>query len=309
MPPDEPAGVYRLTIRNRVGRLTRTAAGRALFQIVLAGQPGMRGASGGSQRSGGVGRCHLLRESAEYVPRPGPRSSRCRPVPRAVHVETNRGRFFGDGRGVDRPYPGRAGCDPIRPGRPATSGRSPRFSSNSTSPRMAHAERARHDPRPGRRPGSGRSGHPRLSRPRRLAREPRSDPPLVGTADGDAHRRDRRSQLRPHSRVAPLSGPCRADLGASRLLSGERGVRIPRPVAGLGQPPLGRPRRLPGSRSSSTARSSSSKGTSSTGFISSRTVGPASSGRRMPQDNLLWLGLGRRRLPRSDRRRDESSTR
>ena len=80
--------------------------------------------------------------------------------------------------------------------------------------------------------------------------------------DADGHRpgRDRQPRVRPLPRLAQVSGPRRADLGSSGLLPGQRGVRVPRPVAGLGQPPLDGPVASPASRSSCTPRSSSSEG-------------------------------------------------
>ena len=48
-------------------------------------------------------------------------------------------------------------------------------------------------------------------------------------------------RVRPLPRLAQVPGPGRADLGPSRVLPGERGVRLPRPASGLGQPDLDGP--------------------------------------------------------------------
>ena len=59
----------------------------------------------------------------------------------------------------------------------------------------------------------------------------------------DGHRLgpDRQPGVRPLPRLAEVPGAGRADLGAARVLPGERGVRLPRPAPGLGEPHLDGP--------------------------------------------------------------------
>ena len=102
VPPDEPAGLYRLTIRNGsdTPRRLRVAA---YFQIVLAGQP---------EFSGPLEVRHdsrfnaLLFENPRNTFRDGPAFAAISGDVRTV--ETNRGRFFGEIGRVDRPHARRA---------------------------------------------------------------------------------------------------------------------------------------------------------------------------------------------------------
>ena len=71
VPPDEPAGIYLLTVRNHADRARRLRLA-PYFQMVLAGQPEYSGPLADPVRQGA--RCALLREPAEHVPhRPGVR--------------------------------------------------------------------------------------------------------------------------------------------------------------------------------------------------------------------------------------------
>jgi cyclic beta-1,2-glucan synthetase len=97
VPPDELAGVYRLTVRNlaEVGRRIRVAP---YFQMVLAGQPEYSGPLA-IRRDPGLNA--LFFENPRNTFRWGPAfvALSCE----ARVVETSRGRFFGAGRDVGRP--------------------------------------------------------------------------------------------------------------------------------------------------------------------------------------------------------------
>ncbi len=97
VPPDEPAGVYRLTIRNEsdASRRLRVAP---YFQIVLAGQPEYAGPL--AVRSD-LALHAIFFENPRNTFRDGPAFVAMSGDAR--FVVTNRGRFFGDGRGSDRP--------------------------------------------------------------------------------------------------------------------------------------------------------------------------------------------------------------
>ena len=98
VPPDEPAGIYLLTVRNHADsdRRLRLAP---YFQMVLAGQPEF---SGPLKIHFEPEQSALYFENPRNTFRTGPAfvAISC-PVER---VETRRGRFFGCDRGVDRPY-------------------------------------------------------------------------------------------------------------------------------------------------------------------------------------------------------------
>ena len=64
-------------------------------------------------------------------------------------------------------------------------------------------------------------------------------------------------RVRPLPGLAEVPGPGRADLGPARVLPGQRGLRLSRSASGLGQPDLDGPRRGPEARSCCTPRSSS----------------------------------------------------
>ena len=68
-----------------------------------------------------------------------------------------------------------------------------------------------------------------------------ANPGLVERLDAHAASRNHGPGLRRLFALAEVPGPGRADLGAQGILSGQRGVRLPRPVAGRGEPDLGRP--------------------------------------------------------------------
>ncbi|MBU0650874.1 hypothetical protein KKC59_03080, partial [bacterium] len=98
VPTDETVGVYLLTIKNNTNtnKQIRVAP---YFQMVLAGQP---------EWSGTLGIKYDKKLDALFFE--NPRNS-FRRGPAFVsmsipieHVETKRGRFFGEGRGIDRPY-------------------------------------------------------------------------------------------------------------------------------------------------------------------------------------------------------------
>jgi cyclic beta-1,2-glucan synthetase len=98
VPPDRPAGVYRLVVRNR-GSSPRRLRAAPYFQIVLAAQPEHAGPLA-VRREDGLNAVFF--ESPRNPYRTGPAfAAVSRPAER---VETARGRFFGAGRGVTRPY-------------------------------------------------------------------------------------------------------------------------------------------------------------------------------------------------------------
>jgi cyclic beta-1,2-glucan synthetase len=98
VPPDDPAGVYRLVVRNR-GRSARRLRVAPYFQIVLAGQPEFSG----PLKVRGDGELNaLFFENPRNTFRTGPAF-----VAMSVGstlVETERGRFFGAAGNVARPY-------------------------------------------------------------------------------------------------------------------------------------------------------------------------------------------------------------
>ncbi|MBU9889840.1 MAG: hypothetical protein KTQ49_08245 [Candidatus Omnitrophica bacterium] len=98
VPPDDPLGVYLLTLKNNDDRIRRFRVA-PYFQMALAFQP---------ERSGPLGTHYdktlsaLFFENPRNMFRTGPAfASMSIPVDR---VETRRGRFFGSGRGVQHPY-------------------------------------------------------------------------------------------------------------------------------------------------------------------------------------------------------------
>jgi cyclic beta-1,2-glucan synthetase len=105
VPPDEPAGVYLLTVRN-LGGSPRRLRLAPYFQMVLAGQPEFAGPLGIRHDPGTTGGSHpplavLYFENPRNTFRSGPAFVAVSiPVER---VETNRGRFFGTGRSVAHP--------------------------------------------------------------------------------------------------------------------------------------------------------------------------------------------------------------
>ena len=98
VPPDDPTGVYLLTIRNE-GESARRFRVAAYFQIVLAGQP---------EHAGPLEIRPDKSSSAVYFENPrntfrsGPAIVAMSPTP--DKIETNRGRFFGSGQDIARPY-------------------------------------------------------------------------------------------------------------------------------------------------------------------------------------------------------------
>jgi cyclic beta-1,2-glucan synthetase len=97
VPPDDPAGVYMLTIRNRGDRPRRLRIA-PYFQMVLGEQP---------ESAGPLQVRHDPALNALYFVNPRNRFRRGTAFvtmsPPAERVETRRGRFFGAGRGVARP--------------------------------------------------------------------------------------------------------------------------------------------------------------------------------------------------------------
>ncbi len=97
VPPDEPAGVYRLVVRNH-GPRPRRFRFAPYFQVVLAAQPEHVGPlQVRHDPDGGA----LFFENPRNTFREGPAFAAVYPAPEVV--ETNRGRFFGLGRDVARP--------------------------------------------------------------------------------------------------------------------------------------------------------------------------------------------------------------
>jgi cyclic beta-1,2-glucan synthetase len=98
VPPEEPTGVYLLTIRNRaeVARRLRVAP---YFQMVLADQPEN---AGPLQIHRGEGGNVLFFANPRNAFRTGPAFVALSCAPECV--ETRRGRFFGERRGVAHPY-------------------------------------------------------------------------------------------------------------------------------------------------------------------------------------------------------------
>jgi cyclic beta-1,2-glucan synthetase len=98
VPPEEPAGVYLLTVRNRedVARRLRVAP---YFQMVLSDQPEH---AGPLQIRGDESGNALFFANPRNAFRTGPAfvAVSCKPE----CIETRRGRFFGAGRGVAHPY-------------------------------------------------------------------------------------------------------------------------------------------------------------------------------------------------------------
>ena len=232
VPPDEPAGVYLLTVRNRSGRARRLRR-RALLPD---------GARRAARVLGPAARSAATRRSAPSSSRtratrtaPARRSSPCR-APRR-RVETSRGRFFGRPRRRPSRTSSRA-ASPSRGPRPTT-GRSPPCSPSSTCRRAGSAPSSWSGP--GRRPRAGRGRHPQAPATPSRGRRPRRDAGLVAEPDGHRLGPDRQPGVRPLPRLAEVPGAGRADLGAARVLPGERGVRLPRPAPGLGEPHLDGP--------------------------------------------------------------------
>src|SRR5207248_5519120 len=97
VPPDEPAGVYLLTVRNHADAPRRLRLA-PYFQMVLAGQPEH---AGPLQIRYDEALHALFFENPRNTFRAGPAfAALSRP---AEAVATNRGRFFGAGRSVAHP--------------------------------------------------------------------------------------------------------------------------------------------------------------------------------------------------------------
>lgn len=98
VPPDEPAGVYRLTIRNHGDRPRRLRVA-PYFQVVLAGQPEYAGPLE-IRRDPALNALFFTNPRNTF--RNGPAFAAMSVEPQ--QVEADRGRFFGEGRGVSRPF-------------------------------------------------------------------------------------------------------------------------------------------------------------------------------------------------------------
>jgi cyclic beta-1,2-glucan synthetase len=98
VPPDEPAGVYRLTIRNH-GNIARCLRVAPYFQIVLAGQPEF---SGPLQIRHDPALNALFFTNPRNTYRTGPAFVSL--SIESTHAETTRGRFFGTGQSLAHPY-------------------------------------------------------------------------------------------------------------------------------------------------------------------------------------------------------------
>jgi cyclic beta-1,2-glucan synthetase len=98
VPPDEPATVYLLTLRNG-GDAPRRIAVTAYFQIVLSGQPEDSGPLVIRRR---LRRAALFFENPRNTFRTGPAFAAMWPA--AEQCETQRGRFLGKGRGIAHPF-------------------------------------------------------------------------------------------------------------------------------------------------------------------------------------------------------------
>ncbi|HKB01846.1 MAG TPA: hypothetical protein VKD90_06480, partial [Gemmataceae bacterium] len=97
VPPDEPVGVYLLTVRNR-GNVPRRLRIAPYFHMVLSEQPESAGRLA-VRHDRGLNALFFANPRNRY--RRGPAFA-AMSVP-AERVETRRGRFFGAGRGVERP--------------------------------------------------------------------------------------------------------------------------------------------------------------------------------------------------------------
>jgi cyclic beta-1,2-glucan synthetase len=98
VPPEEPAGVYLLTVRNH-GDAARRLRLAPYFQMVLAGQPEY---SGPLRIRWEESRSALFFENPRNTYRTGPAFVALSGA--VERVETRRGRFFGRGQGVASPY-------------------------------------------------------------------------------------------------------------------------------------------------------------------------------------------------------------
>jgi cyclic beta-1,2-glucan synthetase len=97
VPPDEPVGVYRLTVRNQGDRMRRLNCA-AYFEMVLANRPEHAGMLRRWMSASGRG---LLFENPRNTFRTGPAFAAMSPAPGAI--VTRRGEFFGAGRTVAHP--------------------------------------------------------------------------------------------------------------------------------------------------------------------------------------------------------------
>ena len=277
VPPDEPAGIYLLTVRNRSDRplMLRVAP---YFQLVLSGQPEFSGPL--------KVRDDFLDEKIPILSFVNPRNTyRTGPAFVAIgnveppdEVATTRGRFFGPARDPARPAmvagdgPTEQDADDDRPIAAFLATMAIHARGEETIVvilgQADNMEQARSVVQKYRDLSEARAG---LEKTRRW---------WVGF-DGHRLAPHVACGVRPLPRLAQIPGPRRADLGPSRVLPGERGVRLPRPVAGCPSTSSGSiPRWLAG-RFCCTGRSNFSKATSSTGSTSSRTAGPGSSAGRM----------------------------
>ena len=105
--------------------------------------------------------------------------------------------------------------------------------------------------------------------------------------------------VRPLPGLAEVPGARRTHLGAARVLPGQRGLRIPRPAPGLGEPDLDGPRRGPPADPPARLPAVHRRGRRRTGSIASRTGGPASSGGPTPRTTSSgcpgpWSSMSRR---------------
>ena len=176
VPPDEPAGVYLLTVRNQCGRARRLRLA-PYFQMVLAGQPEysgpLRDPSRRRRSTPSSSRTRATRSA------PGRPSSPCRARPSA----SRRGGAGSSATAGASPVPtwwSAASRTPAPTGddRPIAA-----FLTTLEVPARGETHRRR-GPGPGRRPGAGRGGHPQVSGPRRRPGRPRRDPAVVAEPDG-----------------------------------------------------------------------------------------------------------------------------
>jgi cyclic beta-1,2-glucan synthetase len=107
VPPEQPIGVYLLTVRNHADGARRLRLA-PYFQMVLAGQPEYSGPLSVQTTASGA----IFFENPRNTFRTGPAfvALSC-PV---EHIETQRGRFFGEGCDVAHPYLVRCGEPDIR---------------------------------------------------------------------------------------------------------------------------------------------------------------------------------------------------
>jgi cyclic beta-1,2-glucan synthetase len=234
--PEEPVGVYLLTVRNHAPAARRLRLA-PYFQMVLSSQPEDAGPLE-VRYDAALNALFFVNPRNTFRPGPAFAAVSCP----ALRVQTRRGGLFGRAGNVAYPRL-------VEHGEPDTGGEARRPADRRLPGRPGDTRSGRahgcRTPGPGGRPAESRGGHPHLPRPGRRARRPRRNTPVVARLDGHRASADRGPRVRPLPGLVEIPGAGGAHLGAARVLPGQWGIRLPGPAPGCRQPDVDGPRAGP----------------------------------------------------------------